>query len=221
VRCKKVPGKRSFKSVIMVTDGQGNVTQTASNAEGFNRDCVDADDGMPRVALVAGSNRLDDCNQVTEVIEEDSGTDFTDPDTLFAQGNVEPCDGGVVTTMITAQADAAWALAVQGIPAGLPQAQSVGAESELADIVPMSGNNAQDQATIDAKEEQILNLFSPEPPEVENQGTANVNAEQGGHAATAGSAPASRDPSATRTRLRRLEANAMDLEFKLRSDTKG
>ncbi len=100
VNCKKVSGTRKFKSIIMITDGQGNVTQTASNPADFNRDCVDADDGIPMVAVVFGSNSTAVCDMVSEELTDPSA-EFTDPEVLFAQGNVEPCEGGVVTSRVT------------------------------------------------------------------------------------------------------------------------
>lgn len=175
--CKKVSGTRKFKSIIMITDGEGNIEQTASNPEEFGRDCVDSNDGVPLVALVVGSNSLDVCDMVEEELT-DPNAEFTDPDVLFAQGNVEPC-AGTVTTYVSPQADVEWTIAVQGIGddlSSLPKTRSAGGGSETIDYVALTGNETQNQAAISAKEDEILNLFAAD--DTGDQSAAEVSSAQ-------------------------------------------
>lgn len=175
VNCKKVSGTRKFKSIIMITDGQGNVTQTASNPEDFNRDCVNAGD-PPLVGLVFGSNSIDDCAVTTEVLT-DPNAEFTDFDDPASESNPEPCEGGVVTSLVTPQPDADWVLTVAGVEDGLPTPRAGGyPNAQLARIIPLGTNDSQNAAAILAQEEAIQSLF--EPGDSEEPATLEVNAAQ-------------------------------------------
>lgn len=176
--CNRVSGTRKYRSVIMITDAAGNVQETASNPEEFDRDCVDA--GVPpRVGLLFASNLIDDCAIATEVLTDPDAA-FTDPEVLFEQGNVDPCgeNGVAITSMITNQADADWSMAVEGIEPGLPSSQQARSGAIAADVISLPDGNSQALAAMTAKEEEIGDLFAPEELD-EEESAEDASAAQG------------------------------------------
>ncbi|MCC7023414.1 MAG: hypothetical protein IT338_11330 [Thermomicrobiales bacterium] len=43
IGCRQISGDRRFKSIVMVSDRNGNLTETESNFQEFHKDCIDGD----------------------------------------------------------------------------------------------------------------------------------------------------------------------------------